>query len=181
MTTALNSAGAHASAPAPTPAQLKYLRVSNGRTQARVAERLDVTERQVQRWEAGLSAMPAAYWQLLRRVWGCRFSVDFQRVPDGMSRGWDALRDTARTTIERGDVVELQAIGGPRLRATVCDEARADEDGYAALVTEFVGVDELGEVGEEVDGFCLGERVSFARANVIHLEQRAPRAARGAE
>lgn len=180
MTTDLDLAGGHAGTASPTPAQFKYLRLCNGRTQAELAARLDVTERQVQRWEAGLSPVPSAYWQLLRRVWGYRFAVDFQQARDGMTRGWDVPRDAKRETIERGDVVELQAIGGPRLRATVCLDRVHDgagEDGYAAFVTEFVGLEEGGPVEDEYDGFCLGERVSFARANIIHLEQRVPSAA----
>ncbi|HFT8010388.1 TPA: hypothetical protein ACU9T0_006112 [Burkholderia cenocepacia] len=75
-----------------------------------------------------------------------------------------------RDTIEHGDVVELQARGGPRLRATV-SYAESRDDSYHALVTEFVGAD---DVGDELDGDCLGERAQFARVNVIYLEQRVP-------
>jgi DNA-binding XRE family transcriptional regulator/DNA-directed RNA polymerase subunit RPC12/RpoP len=154
---------------APTPTEIKHMRVINGRTQADVASRLDVQPRQVQRWEAGEAKMPAAAWQLLRRVWGFRCATDMKRA-DGFTRGWDTLRDTKRDTIERGDVVELLPKAGPRLRATV-SYAGPGDDIYQALVTEFVGA---GDVGDEFGGYCLGERVQFARANVIHLEQRAP-------
>ncbi|HEM7880105.1 TPA: helix-turn-helix domain-containing protein [Burkholderia contaminans] len=155
---------------APTPTEIKHMRVINGRTQADVADRLGVQPRQVQRWEAGEAKMPAAAWQLLRRVWGFRGSLDLERAAHP-TRGWDTLRDTARDTIERGDVVELQPKAGPRLRATV-SYAEPRDDLYQALVTEFVGA---GDVGDELDGYCLGERVQFRRENVIHLEQRAPR------
>ncbi|MCW5182409.1 hypothetical protein B7L06_025400, partial [Burkholderia cenocepacia] len=101
---------------------------------------------------------------------------DFAPAP-ALTRGWDTQRDAARDTIERGDVVELQPRSGPRLRAVVAATSShaihvmPEGDGYWAIVIEFV--DAPG--AEEFAGFCLGERVSFARANVIHLEQRAPR------
>lgn len=86
------------------------------------------------------------------------------------------MRDRPRDTIERGDVVELQPVDGPRLRATVCldrvHDGLADEESYGAYVTEFVGA---ADVGDEYRGFFIPERVTFARSNVIHLEQRAPR------
>ncbi|CAG2382948.1 MULTISPECIES: helix-turn-helix domain-containing protein [Burkholderia] len=154
---------------APTPAELKQMRASNERTQAEMAERLGVTERQVQRWEAGQGAMPIASWQLLRRVWGYRDPADFTIAP-ALTRGWDTARDVARDTIERGDAVELQPKIGPRLLAIVSDTALTDNR-YGARITEFP--DAPGE--EEFAGFCVGERVTFVRANVIHLEQRVPR------
>ncbi|MDN7533950.1 helix-turn-helix domain-containing protein [Burkholderia orbicola] len=154
----------------PTPTAIRELRVINGRTQAELAERLGVNERQVQRWEAGEAKMPVAAWQLLRRVWGFRGAVHLEPAAT-TTWGWDTQRDTRRDTIERGDVVELQAKAGPRLLATV-NAVQPKDDLYQALVTGFVGA---GDVGEECDGFCLGERVDFRRANVIHLEQRAPR------
>ncbi|RQV00347.1 helix-turn-helix domain-containing protein [Burkholderia cenocepacia] len=157
---------------APTPTQIKHMRVINGRTQTEVADRLGVQPRQVQRWEAGEAKMPAAAWQLLRRVWGFRCAPDLERAAHP-TRGWDTLRDTERDTIERGDLVELQPKAGPRLRATV-SYAEPRDDVYQALVTEFVGA---GDVGDELNGYCLGERVQFTRANVIHLEQRVPPAA----
>ncbi|WDD90308.1 helix-turn-helix domain-containing protein (plasmid) [Burkholderia sp. FERM BP-3421] len=154
----------------PTPTEIKHLRVINGRTQTELADRLGVLPRQVQRWEAGEAPMPIAAWQLLRRVWGFRGAMDLQRAPHP-TRGWDTQRDAPRDTIERGDVVELQPKAGPRLLATVTYAAPRD-DLYEALVTEFPGA---GDVGEELDGYCLGERVQFRAANVLHLEQRAPR------
>lgn len=161
--------------PAPTADALRQLRLRHGRTQVDVAASLGVTERQVQRWEAAQGSMPIASWQLLRRVWGTRFTEDFAQALDPMTRGSYGLRGDERTTIERGDVVELQPHYGPRLRAIVTAVSsgpiRSEGDGYGAIVIEFV--DAPG--AEEFAGFCIGERVSFARANVIHLEQRAPR------
>lgn len=159
----------------PTPSKLKALRLRSGRTQAQMAGLLHVTERQFQRWEAGDTDMPVAYWLLLLRVWGQRHPVDFANAP-APTRGWDTLRDAQRDTIERGDVVELQPLDGPLLRALVClDRAHdglADEDGYGAFVTEFV---DACDAGAEFRGFFIGERVTFARNNVRHIEQRAPR------
>ncbi len=161
---------------APTPTEIKLMRAINGRTQTDVADRLGVKLRQVQRWEAGDAKMPGAAWQLLRRVWGFRGSTDLERVADH-TRGWDTLRDTERDTIQRGDAVEMLPKAGPRLRAIV-SYAEPRDDIYQALVTEFVGA---GDVGDEHDGYCLGERVQFTRANVIHLEQRAPSPAPGTD
>lgn len=158
----------------PKPAEIKAMRQRGRRTQAQAAALLGVKGRQVQRWEAGEAEMPLAAWLLLRRSWGYRFPVDFERVPDGFTRGWDISRDAPRDTIERGDVVQLQPIDGPLLRATVCPDRVHDgvaEDGYGALVTEFVCAD---DAGQEYRGFAIGERVTFARDNVIHLEQRVP-------
>ncbi|MCW5182329.1 helix-turn-helix domain-containing protein, partial [Burkholderia cenocepacia] len=92
--------------PAPTAEALRQLRQRHGRTQVDVAACVGVTERQVQRWEAGQGSMPTASWHLLRRVWGSRFTEDFAPAP-ALTRGWDTQRDAARDTIERGDVVEL--------------------------------------------------------------------------
>lgn len=160
----------------PTPDQIKSARQRGRRTQAQAAALLRVKARQVQRWEAGQAEMPIAAWLLLRRSWGYRFPSDFERVT-GITRGWDTGRDTPRETIERGDVVELQPVDGPRLRATVCldrvHDGLVDEASYVAHVTEFVGAD---HAGQEYRGFFIPERVTFARENVIHLEQRAPRA-----
>ncbi|KWF26598.1 helix-turn-helix domain-containing protein [Burkholderia pseudomultivorans] len=156
-------------------ATLRALRLRSRRTQDQMAHLLGVTERQFQRWEAGDTEMPLAYWNLLLRVWGARHTIDFEVVTDS-TRGWDTVRDARRDTIERGDVVELQPIVGPLLRATVCmdrvHDGLADEEGYGAFVVEFVGAD---NAGQEYLGFYIGERVRFARNNVIHLEQRAPR------
>ncbi|KVN19080.1 XRE family transcriptional regulator [Burkholderia sp. MSMB1552] len=161
----------------PTPNEIKSARLRGRRTQAQVAALLGVKERQVQRWEAGQAPMPIAAWLLLRRSWGYRFPSDFERVED-FERGWDQLRDRRRDTIERGDVVELQPVDGPRLRATVCldrvHDGLVDEDSYGAFVTEFVGA---AGAGQEYRGFFIPERVTFARSNVIHLEQRVPPAA----
>ncbi|MBO1859285.1 helix-turn-helix domain-containing protein [Burkholderia cenocepacia] len=165
--------------PAPTAEALRQLRMRHGRTQVDVATCVGVTERQVQRWEAGQGSMPIASWQLLRRVWGTRFTEDFAPAPGPMTRGSYGRHTDERTTIERGDVVELQPRSGPRLRAIVTavssDASRGEHesDGYWAIVVEFA--DAPG--AEEFAGYCLGERVQFTRANVIHLEQRVPPAA----
>ncbi|WP_234745276.1 helix-turn-helix domain-containing protein [Burkholderia sp. WTPI3] len=154
---------------------LRQLRERSNRTQGQMAVLLNLTERQYQRFEAGDSKMPLGTWKLLRSVWGSRHPIDFEVVTES-TRGWDTRRDTRRDTIERGDVVELQPIVGPLLRATVCmdrvHDGLGDEDGYGAFVIEFVGAD---GAGQEYLGFYIGERVRFARENVIHLEQRAPR------
>ncbi|WGS47037.1 hypothetical protein LFL97_33420 [Burkholderia sp. JSH-S8] len=161
----------------PTPDEIKSARLRGRRTQAVAAALLGVKERQVQRWEAGQAPMPIAAWQLLRRAWGHRYPSDFAPAPGPMTRGCDALRDRPRDTIERGDVVELQPVDGPRLRATVCldrvHDGLVDEESYGAYVTEFVGA---AGAGDEYRGFFIPERVTFARANVIHLEQRVPHA-----
>ncbi|WP_408581241.1 helix-turn-helix domain-containing protein [Burkholderia cepacia] len=123
----------------PTAAELVGLRMRHRRTQAAVAERSGVPPRQVQRWEAGEGTMPVASWQLLCREWGTRFREDFATAPGPMTRGWDTLRDTARDTIERGDVVHLQAIARPLIVATVCadrvHDGLVDEHAYGAIVT----------------------------------------------
>ncbi|WP_410199529.1 helix-turn-helix domain-containing protein [Burkholderia cenocepacia] len=162
--------------PPPTPEGFKAMREKGKRTQATAAALLGVLPRQVQRWEAGEAEIPISAWKLLRRTWGYRYPTDFERVED-FERGWDKLRDRPRTTIERGDVVELQPVdGGPLLRATVwldrVHDGLLDEDSYGAYVTEFVGA---AGVGAEYRGFVIGEHVTFARSNVIHLEQRPPR------
>ncbi|MGU7843808.1 hypothetical protein ACV22V_30625 [Burkholderia sp. AW33-5] len=168
-------------APAATPAALKYLRLRHGRTQADVATCVGVNARQVQRWEAGEAEMPVAAWQLLRREWGTRFREDFTTVP-APTWGWDTQRDVRRHTIECGDVVHLQAIAGPLIVATVCadriHDALADVHAYGAIVT---GLGGPYPAGAPLESFTLGERVCFARANVIHLEQRVPAAARSTE
>lgn len=160
----------------PTPDEIKAMRQRGRRTQAQAAALLGVKERQVQRWEAGQAPMPIAAWLLLRRSWGYRYPSDFAPAPGPMSRGCDERRDRPRDTIERGDVVELQPVDGPLLRATVCLDRVHDgvvgEDGYGAIVTEFVGA---AGAGEEYRGFFIGERVTFSRSNVIHLEQRVRR------
>ncbi|MBR8426370.1 MULTISPECIES: helix-turn-helix domain-containing protein [Burkholderia cepacia complex] len=164
----------HLSIGEPNGATLRALRLRSRRTQGQMAQLLLVTERQYQRWEAGETEMPLANWELLLRVWGARQPIDFE-VRTDPTRGWDIERDTIRDTIEPGDVVELQPIVGPLLRATVCVDPAAEpstpDQRYSALVTEFVGVE---DAGDHYEGFRIGERVTFSRGNVIHLEQRAP-------
>lgn len=159
----------------PSPDEFKAARERGRRTQAQAAALLGVRERQIQRWEAGEAAAPMSAW-LLRRAWGHRFPADFAVAPE-QTRGWNSLRDKARATIEHGDVVELQPLDGTLLLATVClDRAHdglGDESGYGTLVTEFV---DAPRAGAEWRGFFIDERVTFARINVLHIEQRAPRA-----
>ncbi|MGV0133606.1 helix-turn-helix domain-containing protein [Burkholderia gladioli] len=163
----------------PTGAELRDYRLSTRRTQEQMARLLGVTTRQYQRWEAGSHDMPGPHWDWLQRAWGKRYPADFAVAPV-TTRGWDTQRDMRRNTIERGDVVELQPLDGPRLRATVClDRAHdglADEASYGAFVIEFVGA---ADAGQEYQGFFIGERVTFAVQNVFHLEQRAPAATIG--
>ncbi|WP_186143628.1 helix-turn-helix domain-containing protein [Burkholderia gladioli] len=158
----------------PTGAELRDYRLSTRRTQEQMARLLGVTTRQYQRWEAGSHDMPGPHWNWLQRAWGKRYPADFAVAPI-TTRGWDTLRDVRRNTIERGDVVTLQPLDGPRLRATVCldrvHDGLADESSYGAFVIEFVGA---AHAGQEYQGFFIGERVTFAVQNVFHLEQRAP-------
>ncbi|WP_244260504.1 helix-turn-helix domain-containing protein [Burkholderia gladioli] len=158
----------------PTCAELRDYRLGTRRTQEQMARLLNVTTRQYQRWEAGTHDMPGPHWDWLQRAWGKRYPADFAVAPI-TTRGWDTLRDARRNTIERGDVVELQPLDGPRLRATVCldrvHDGLVDESSYGAFVIEFVGA---ADAGQEYQGFFIGERVTFAVQNVIHLEQRAP-------
>ncbi|WP_186117770.1 helix-turn-helix domain-containing protein [Burkholderia gladioli] len=160
----------------PTAEMLRKLRARSHRTQSQMAALLGLTERQYQRFEADDdSDMPLATWELLLRVWGARHPVDFMKTVDDPTRGWDTLRDAKRDTIEPGDVVELQPMVGPLLRASVNPdlghERHADPDTYGGQITEFVGA---GDVGDHYQGFRIGERVTFARTNVIHVEQRVP-------
>ena len=161
---------------APTPADIKALREQARRTQTQVATLLGVNVRQVQRWEAGQGGMPPATWRLFRLTCGSHQPVDFTRRAE-FPRGFDSLRDRARDSIENGDVVELQAIDGPRLQAEVwldrVHDGLIDEESYGAIVIGFPDTPAQAQAGL----FRIGERVTFARANVIHLEQRAPIAA----
>ncbi|WP_206146231.1 helix-turn-helix transcriptional regulator [Burkholderia sp. Ac-20384] len=158
----------------PTAEMLRKLRERSNRTQIQMATLLSLTERQYQRFEAGDSEMPLITWELLLRVWGARHPIDFMQVVGDATRGWDTQRDVRRDTIEAGDVVELQPMVGPLLRATVTPDLGRERllapDTYGAQVTEFVD----GDVGDHYQGFRIGERVTFAFANVIHVEQRVP-------
>ncbi|WP_218921205.1 helix-turn-helix transcriptional regulator [Burkholderia sp. ABCPW 11] len=159
----------------PTAEMLRKLRERSNRTQSQMATLLNLTERQYQRFEAGDSDMPLATWELLLRVWGARHPIDFMQVVDGPTRGWDTLRDAERDTIQPGDVVTLQPMVGPLVRATVTPdlgrERHPDPDIYGAQIAEFVGAD---DVGDRYQGFRIGEHVTFVLANVIHVEQRVP-------
>ncbi|WP_186143619.1 helix-turn-helix domain-containing protein [Burkholderia gladioli] len=160
----------------PEPAEILKLRQRTKRTQAQLAAALYVSLRQVTRWESGEQDMPAATWRYMKAKSGYRFAVDFEIAAEAMTRGWDTKRDQPRDTIERGDVVELQPISGPLLRATVCFDRVHDgivgEDDYGATVTSFVGAD---DAGQEFQGFAITELVWFSRKNVIHIEQAVPR------
>ncbi|KWH20864.1 hypothetical protein WL99_31660 [Burkholderia cepacia] len=159
----------------PTGEMLRKLRERSNRTQSQMATLLTLTERQYQRFEAGDSEMPLATWELLLRIWGARHPIDFMQVVDGPTRGWDSLRDAERDTIEPGDAVTLQPMVGPLVRATVTPnygrERHASPDIYGGQIAEFVGAD---DVGDRYQGFRIGEHVTFAFANVIHVEQRVP-------
>ncbi|HDR8962074.1 helix-turn-helix domain-containing protein [Burkholderia vietnamiensis] len=159
----------------PTAEMLRKLRERSNRTQSQMATLLNLTERQYQRFEAGDSDMPLATWELLLRVWGARHPIDFMQVVDGPTRGWNTLRDAERDTIQPGDVVTLQPMVGPLVRATVTPslgrERHHDPDIFGAQIAEFVDAD---DVGDRYQGFRIGEHVTFAFANVIHVEQRVP-------
>ncbi|AYQ85981.1 XRE family transcriptional regulator (plasmid) [Burkholderia gladioli] len=163
----------HLAITGPTGETLRALRTRSNRTQAQMATLLKIDERTYQRYELD-TEMPVKLWNLLLRVWGSRHPVDFEQTRP-MTRDWNRDRDIERDTIERGDVVELQPVVGPLLRATVCldrvHDGLVDEQSYGAFVTEFVGAV---DGGQEYRGFFIGERVTFARANVIHLDQRVP-------
>ncbi|WP_321959277.1 helix-turn-helix transcriptional regulator [Burkholderia cenocepacia] len=159
----------------PNGATLRAMRQLSNRTQVQLAQLLGVTDRHVGRWESGDAEIPLATWELLLRLWGARHPLDFMQAVEP-TRSWDKQLDAERDTIEVGDVVELQPMVGPLLRATVtpdlAHERHAAPDTFEAQVTEFVGA---GDVGEKYEGFRIGERVTFARANVIHLDQSVPR------
>ncbi|MGC5887698.1 helix-turn-helix domain-containing protein [Ralstonia pseudosolanacearum] len=159
----------------PSPAHIKEARLSASRTQAQAAAVLGVSERQYQRWEAGTQVMPSAVWGQFIRTLGHRYPADFQIVADGMTRGIDDLRDLPRDTIENGDFVWLQPVIGPLIQARVwldrVHDGLADEDSYGGFV---IGFPDRPEAGGEFQGFYVGERVTFGRCNVLHLEQRVP-------
>ncbi|KAG1249767.1 hypothetical protein G6F68_013153 [Rhizopus microsporus] len=48
-----------------------------------------------------------------------------------------------------------------------------DDESYGALV---IGFPEHPEAGQEFGGFYIGERITFAARNVVHVEQRTPSA-----
>lgn len=84
-------------------------------------------------------------------------------------------RDHAGTPVDRSFCLDeiTCCCGGVAIRAVLrVHDGLADEESYGAYVTEFVGA---ADVGDEYRGFFIPERVTFARSNVIHLEQRAPR------
>ncbi|KIP17256.1 hypothetical protein WI80_00470 [Burkholderia ubonensis] len=149
----------------PTPADLKALRAQARRTQEQVAEQLGVNVRQVQRWEAGQGTMPYATWRLLRLTCAFHYPVDFVRAPV-----------VTAASIQNGDAVELHALDGTRLQGVVwldrAHDGLIDEESYGAFVTGFPDQPTAAQIGL----FRIGERVTFARANVIRLEQRVPHA-----
>jgi transcriptional regulator with XRE-family HTH domain len=158
----------------PTAQQLKDLREKTRRTQAQTAVVLDVGLRQVQRWEAGEQAMPAATWRFLKMS-GHRLPVDFTVPAGGITRSWNMERDTPRETIERGDFVHLQPVVGPMIQARVwldrVHDGLIDDESYGAFV---IGFPDHPEAGQELDGFYIGERITFSARNVVHVEQRTP-------
>lgn len=146
-----------------------------GRTQTQVSELLHVSLRQVQRWEAGEQDMPSATWRFFRLTCGFHYHVDFVRTAESTS-GHDTLRDRPRErdTIERGDIVELHALDGTRIRAVVwldrVHDGLSDEESYGAILLGFPDQPAQAQLGK----FAEGERITFARENVIHIEQRVP-------
>ncbi|MCO1459959.1 helix-turn-helix domain-containing protein [Burkholderia multivorans] len=158
----------------PTAAELIRLRTRHGRTQAAVAARLDVTPRQVQRWEAGVGTMPIPSWQLLCLEWGTRFAEDFTPAP-GITRGWDLHRDQRRETIERGDLVELQPHGAAfYLRAIVAGTA-SDAIDAGAVRRRLLG-DRHRVCGSRGYRRRAG-RIPPRRAREVRARQRLPRRA----
>ena len=147
----------------PKPDDIKALRAQTRRTQEQIATLLDVNVRQVQRWEAGDGEMPYASWRLLRLTCALHHPVDFEQAPE-----------VTTASIQNGDTVELHALDGTRLRGVVwldrAHDGLIDEESYGAFVTEFLDAPDAGQIGL----FRIGERVTFARTNVIHLEQRLP-------
>lgn len=162
---------------APDGPTFKRRRLEARRTQAQVASILGVLERQVQRWEAGTQAIPLAAWRFFKMTCGRRVPQDFADQADGHTRGWDLARDQRRTTIENGDFVHLQPVVGPMLRARVwldrVHDGLIDNESYGGVVIGFPG---LPDAGPEFDGFFLGEHITFAERNVVHVEQRVPSA-----
>ncbi|WP_247394637.1 helix-turn-helix domain-containing protein [Ralstonia pseudosolanacearum] len=158
----------------PSPEHIKAARQRAQRTQAQAAAVLGVSGRQYQRWEAGTQVMPHAVWGQFIRTLGYRYPADFQSAADGMTRGRDS-RDPPRGTIENGDFVWLQPVIGPLIQARVwldrVHDGLADEDSYGGFV---IGFPDQPEAGGEFQGFYVGERVTFSRHNVLHLEQRVP-------
>ncbi|MFJ1299139.1 helix-turn-helix domain-containing protein [Pseudomonadota bacterium AL_CKDN230030165-1A_HGKHYDSX7] len=156
----------------PHPEEIKQLRVKTRRTQQQVAQILDVALRHVQRWETGERTMPPATWRFLKMC-GHRRPADFEVPENGSTRWWDQARDTQRTTIERNDFVYLQPVVGPLIQARVwldrVNDGLIDEEHYGAFVFGFPGHP---EAGQEFGGFYVGESITFAARNVVHLEQR---------
>lgn len=158
----------------PTAEQVREARVKANRTQSQAAQVLRVSERQFQRWES-VGGMPPEVWLRYKMTCGYRFPADFEIVEDGATWGYSPGDDEKRTTIEKGDRVHLQAINGTMIQARVVldrvHDGLTDEDSYAGHVVDFPG---RPEVGPEHGGFYLGERVTFAKQNVVHVEQRLP-------
>lgn len=153
--------------------RFKEYRQAARRTQAQVATMLGVKTRQIQRWEANEQPIPLATWRFFKRTCGRRFPEDFVVPPDGHTRAWDVDRDTHRTTIENGDFVHLQPVVGPLIQARVwldrVHDGLIDDESYGAYVVGFPGEP---EAGQELGGFFIGEHLTFAAGNVVHVEQR---------
>ena len=156
----------------PMSEDLKKLRGKTRRTQAQTAAILGVGLRQVQRWEAGEQSMPPATWRFLQMC-GHRLPSDFLVPEDGATRSWDLDSDTIRDTIEQGDFVHLQPVVGPMIQARVwldrVHDGLIDEESYGGFVIGFPGHP---EAGQEFGGFYIGERITFAKRNAVHVEQR---------
>lgn len=104
---------------------------------------------------------------------GHRLPSDFLVPEDGATRSWDLDSDTIRDTIEQGDFVHLQPVVGPMIQARVwldrVHDGLIDEESYGGFVIGFPGHP---EAGQEFGGFYIGERITFAKRNAVHVEQR---------
>jgi transcriptional regulator with XRE-family HTH domain len=156
---------------APSPDEIKRLRQRAGRTQGELATLLHVGLRQIQRWEAGEPEMPLATWNLLRRLGGYRHACDFKIQPR-YDRGYDGNKDRKDFSIKPGDFVNLEPLDGPNIQVRVLNPVRMTTSGnevYDGLLIGFVG-DSTGV--SELEGFFVGERLTFSKNNVAFVEQR---------
>jgi DNA-binding XRE family transcriptional regulator len=161
---------AHPDQTSPTAEEVRAARTRAGRTQAQAAEILNVSERQFQRWETA-GGMPSGEWRRYTMTCGHRFPEDFIEEQGRPTRGWNPDRDALRDTIENGDHVHLQPNNGPMIQARVWLDRVHDgltEGNYRGTVIDFPG---RPDAGSEFGGFYIGERITFADRNVIHVEQ----------
>ncbi|OZI28669.1 XRE family transcriptional regulator [Bordetella genomosp. 1] len=159
----------------PAGGEIRDARLKSGRTQSQVAQILRVSERQLQRWEAGEQDMPPGVWRTFTMSCGQHFPADFELAIYSPSRGWDLERDKRRDTILKGDRVHLKAIqDGTLIQVMIWldrTDGLIDDNSYGGTVVDFPGEP---EAGQEFGGFYLGEKVTFSLRNVLHVEQRLP-------